>query len=292
MPVLTAPVQLRDNLYIAYSEYPHVDSGNVYLIAGSCPTLIDCGSPRAVPHLAANLAQLGLDIGDLDQVIATHGDYDHIQGFHELRQLNPDLRLYINRHDWPTMLAGDAYRNSSYLYRRPFVPFDASQCLPLEDGDVLPAGDTTLTVHHTPGHTEGSVCLLGEIDGRRVLFAGDAIGGSMKSLAGADLRIWANAAVTWRESLRRLEALTFDWVLNGHEPAASLPLTRPHVDRLFRSFGQMMNPWFLLGEDEPTVDAVPIAGSRPSPVVSRLVQVGPGIDSEGPGGEHQGDEGD
>jgi glyoxylase-like metal-dependent hydrolase (beta-lactamase superfamily II) len=250
MPVLTEPRQLSASLYIVYSEYPHVDSGNVYLITGRYPTLIDCGSQRAAPQLMRNMAQLGLEPGDMHQVIATHGDYDHTQGFHDLRRLRPDLLLRIHRHDWPTMLAGDTYRNSSYVYGRSFVPFEANQCLPLDEGDVLPAGDTTLTVHHTPGHTEGSVCLLGDVDGNGVLFAGDAIGGSMKSLAGADLQIWANAAVTWTESLGRLAALNFDWVLNGHEPVESLPLARTRVDRLFRSFGMMMNPWFLLGDDD------------------------------------------
>jgi len=85
-----------------------------------------------------------------------------------------------------------------------------------------------------------------------VLFAGDAIGGSMKSLAGADLQLWAKAMVTWAESLQRLGALSFDWVLNGHEPAGTLPLRRSHVDRLLESFGKMMNPWFLLDDDEVT----------------------------------------
>lgn len=250
MPVLTAPVQLSANLHIVYSEFPHVDSGNVYLMTGDHPTLIDCGSQRAVPQLIRNLAQLGLQVSDLTKVVATHGDYDHTQGFHDLQKFQPDLPLFINRHDWPAMLEGNTYRSSSYLYQRPFLPFEARHCLPLDAGDVVWAGNTSLTVHHTPGHTEGSVCLLGDIDGNRVLFAGDAIGGSMKSLTGADLRIWANAAVTWRESLRQLEALSFDWVLNGHEPADTLPLSRARVDRLLHSFGKMMNPWFLLGEEE------------------------------------------
>lgn len=250
MPVLTAPRQLSANLYVAYSEYPHVDSANVYLLAGEHPTLIDCGSQRAVPQLVRNLAQLGLQVSDVTKVIATHGDYDHTQGFHDLRRLHPDLALLINRHDWPAMLEGNTYRSSSYLYRRPFLPFEAQHCLPLDEGDVVRAGNTVLTVHHTPGHTEGSVCLLGETDGHGVLFAGDAIGGSMKSLTGADLRLWANAAVTWADSLQRLASLPFEWVLNGHEPADTLPLERAHVDRLLGSFGKMMNPWFLLGEEE------------------------------------------
>lgn len=250
MSQFTAPIQLSEHVFILYAEFPHVDSGNVFLITGEYPTLIDCGSQRVVPRIVDNLAQLGLDISDVVQVIATHGDYDHVQGYHQLHQLNPDLRLYIHRGDWQIVQEENPYGNASYVYGRPFVRFDEEQCLPLDDGDTIAAGNCSLTVHHAPGHTEGSVCLLGTIDGKAILFAGDAIGGAMRSLDGAILEIWAQAAVTWEQSLRRISGLEFDWVLNGHEPAANLPLYRSRIDRLVSSFGKMMNPWFLLSEHD------------------------------------------
>lgn len=250
MTALTVPVELSPHLFIVYSEDPHRDSGNAYLLTGDVPTLIDCGSHRAAPRLIANLAQLGLDVEDLAQVIATHGDYDHIQGYHDLRLLHPGLRLLLNRNDWPIVQGHDPYRNASYLYGNTFVPFTAEQCLPLDDGETIAAGDTELTVVHAPGHTEGSVCLLGTIDGHRVLFAGDAIGGAMRSLTGATLEIWVQAAVTWEGSLQRLSALEFDWVLNGHEPATGLPISRKRFDRAVLSFGRMLNPWFSLDDED------------------------------------------
>jgi len=71
MPMLTAPVQLSPHLYIVYFEFPHLHSGNVFLVAGLCPTLIDCGSERAVPQRLTILAQLGLEGRDFYQVITT-----------------------------------------------------------------------------------------------------------------------------------------------------------------------------------------------------------------------------
>lgn len=257
MPSLIAPVQLSPHLFVIYSEYPHRDSGNAYLITGRYPTLIDCGSHRAAPYLIDNLAQLGLRVEDLTQVIATHGDYDHIQGYHDLRLHLPDLRLYLHRKDWPIVQGNDPYQNASYLYREPFVPLTAEQCLPVDDGETIAAGDTMLTAYHTPGHTEGSVCLLGTIDGHVVLFAGDAVGGAMRSLEGAVLEIWAQAAVTWKQSLLRLTKLDFEWVLNGHEPAATLPLDRARFDRAVRSFGRMLSPWFSLDDDETPARDIP-----------------------------------
>jgi glyoxylase-like metal-dependent hydrolase (beta-lactamase superfamily II) len=276
MSVLSAPFQLSPHLYVLYAEFPHIDSANVYLITGDKPTLIDCGSPRAVPQMARNLELIGMTIADIAQVIVTHGDYDHIQGFHRLQSMNPGLQVYLHPHDWPIVQGNDSYRNASYLYSQPFLPFSDQRFLPIEDGDVLDAGSGQLTVVHTPGHTEGSVSLLGEVDGRAVLFAGDAIGGAMKSLSGAVLHLWAQAALTWQQSLHRLSSLEFEWVLNGHEPVETLPISRTHVDRLVKSFGKMLNPWFTLDEDEPKVsladDLPPLrplptfgSGSQPAP---------------------------
>lgn len=248
MSHLTEPVQLSEHVFIVYAEFPHADSGNVYLITGDRPALVDCGSDRAVPVLVDNLAQVGLEPGEIEQVIATHGDYDHVQGFHGLRRLNPDLRLLIHRQDLRTVQGENPYQTASYVYGRPFQRLDAQHCVPLDDGDMIPAGDTVLTVHHTPGHSEGSVCLLGEIDGHSILFAGDAVGGAMRSLDGASLELWARAMQTWKRSLAGLAELEFDWVLNGHEPVASLPISRWRFDRMAAHFGTMMNPWFSLSE--------------------------------------------
>ena len=250
MTRLAAPRQLSPHLFIVYAEFPHRDSGNVYLITGRSPTLIDCGSRRGAGSLLRNLAQLGVAVTDLTQVIATHGDCDHLQGYHELRRLNADLRIRIHSRDMDLVQLNVPYRNASYLYGNSFEPFLPEYCLPVADGDRIPAGDGELTVIHTPGHTEGSVCLLGEIDGRRVLFAGDTVGGSMRGLAGADVTIWVEGARTWERSLQRLAGLDFDWVLNGHEPEATLPIGRARFDRAICSFGQMLNPWFLIADGE------------------------------------------
>lgn len=259
MSPLLSPQALSDHLFVVYAEFPHCDSGNVYLITGRRPTLIDCGSRRAAPQLRENIAAAGIAVTDLVQVVATHGDCDHIQGYHDLRRENPALRLLLHEADWPLVREHDLYRNGGYLYRAPFMPIATDRCEPLRDGDRLPAGDGELHVLHTPGHTEGSVCLLGEIDGRQVLFAGDTIGGAMRGLDGADLAIWAQAARDWARSLQRIDPDAIDWVLNGHEPVTSLPLSRERLVRSIAAFGKMMNPWFFLAE--PEEEGHPAAGA-------------------------------
>ena len=41
----------------------------------------------------------------------------------------------------------------------------------LEDGSLIEFGDESLKVMHTPGHTPGSICLVGE----RLVFTGDTL---------------------------------------------------------------------------------------------------------------------
>jgi glyoxylase-like metal-dependent hydrolase (beta-lactamase superfamily II) len=256
MSRIAEPVSISANIHIVYAEFPHVHSGNVYLVTGKRPVLIDCGSAHAVPTLLRNLACLGMAITDIAQVIATHGDYDHIQGYHHLRALHPSLNLAIHEQDQAVVLGADPYRTSSYVYGAPFVPIGPEQCGSLRDGDVVAAGDGLLEVVHAPGHTEGSICLAGEIDGHHVLFAGDVVGGAMKSLEGADPAIWAHSLQTWSTSLGRLAGLEFEWILNGHEPARSLPIARDEFERRCRTFGRMLNPWFSLGDERSLGDPV------------------------------------
>ena len=57
-----------------------------------------------------------------------------------------------------------------------FAPFEIVPSVPaveLAEGGVVRFGEIRLRVLHTPGHTEGSVCLLSEDDG--LLFSGDTL---------------------------------------------------------------------------------------------------------------------
>ena len=254
MTRLTVPRQLSPHLFVVYAEHPHHDSANVYLVTGDVPVLIDSGSLLAAPHLLRNLASIGVDIRDIGHVLATHGHCDHMQGFQALHAANPDLQLLIHPLDAPFVQGTASGLDICTLYNSTFPPIPANECVPVRDGDRIPAGDGELLVIHTPGHTEGSICLWGEIDGHRVLFAGDTIEGAMPGFEGVEIETWAAAVRTWKDSLLRVAEFEIDWVLNGHEPARGLPLTRDRLDRGIASFGKMLNPWFFLAEDEPLAE--------------------------------------
>lgn len=51
---------------------------NAYLVDDGETTLIDAGTPNAVDDLRAELDEAGYDDDDIDRVLITHFDLDHV----------------------------------------------------------------------------------------------------------------------------------------------------------------------------------------------------------------------
>ena len=95
----------------------------------------------------------------------------------------------------------------------------------LAEGGLIRFGELRLRVLHTPGHTEGSVCLHAEDDG--ILFSGDTLfagGWGRTDLPGGDEGQMV-------ESLVRLCGLEDPMrVLPGHGPATTIGRERPWLE--------------------------------------------------------------
>ncbi len=113
-----------------------------------------------------------------------------------------------------------------------FAPFPIPPCVPaveLAEGGVIRFGDVRLDVLHTPGHTEGSVCLVSHEAG--VVFSGDTLfpgGWGRVDLPGGD-------PVAMVESLARLTTLPDALrVLPGHGRATTIAAERPWLELVVR----------------------------------------------------------
>ncbi|MDI6602771.1 MAG: MBL fold metallo-hydrolase [Patescibacteria group bacterium] len=97
-------------------------------------------------------------------IINTHGHWDHTLGNKIIKKIT-DAKILIH----------EAEKN--------FIGFKADKFL--KDGNKIKIGDSVLKIIHTPGHTKGSICLLGEKDksssfanarqGKNFLFTGDTL---------------------------------------------------------------------------------------------------------------------
>ena len=139
-------------------------------------------------------------------ILLTHGHFDHVGGVREIAEKTGcPVYLHENELSQPEeMTAGPLYYTHTY-----------------GEGDVLQLAGLTIRVLHTPGHTEGSVCLMVE----DTLFSGDTL--FMDSIGRTDFP--GGSFSQMQKSLRRLAAMDGDCrVLPGHGPETTLDTERKY----------------------------------------------------------------
>jgi hydroxyacylglutathione hydrolase len=134
-----------------------------------------------IPRIMALLAKHSLTV---KQILITHAHIDHIAGANRLKRLTGAPVLY-NQNDLPLVKMMDV--QATWLgVPTPTVenPDDT-----LEDGKLIAITGLSGSILHTPGHTEGSVCLY--LPTQTLLLAGDTLfAGSIgrTDLPGGDTR--------------------------------------------------------------------------------------------------------
>lgn len=228
-------VRLLGQFYVvAGDKLTHPWDASAYLIAGEEPTLIDCGSSEGYQALKRSLKLLGYEPRDIRRVIGTHGHWDHLSGMASLRE-ESDALLYLHEADRAAVESGDQDHTAAYLYGKPFPPVEVNR--PLSDGDILRINGYEFRVYHTPGHSPGSISLLTEISGMKLLISGDTWWGGYHPRIGSDLEVWA-------ESLDRLLGLDFDVMTIGHCPPTLIYDAKTKAQEARQQFRVYLNPWF------------------------------------------------
>lgn len=101
-------------------------------------------------------------------IILTHGHSDHICGVNEHKAEFPDARIVAYK-DEEAMLENPNLNQSPGFG----VPYSTKADILVSDGDELKVGDVTLKFIHTPGHTEGGMCIY--VKEAKALFSGDTL---------------------------------------------------------------------------------------------------------------------
>src|SRR5215475_2382385 len=118
-----------------------------------------------IPAIQAILQRHGLTV---KQIIITHAHIDHIAGAQRLKRLSGAPILY-NQNDLPLVKMMDVQASWLCVPTPEVEPPDSS----LTDGQTIAVSGLSGTVLHTPGHTQGSVCLY--LPQQSLLLAGDTL---------------------------------------------------------------------------------------------------------------------
>ncbi|MFC1980789.1 MBL fold metallo-hydrolase [Chloroflexota bacterium] len=137
-------------------------ASNCYIVGSEISKqgmIIDPGAEAE--RILRSIQELGLEIR---LIVLTHGHSDHIDGLKKVGEAT-GAELAVHADD------------ARYLKQQPSLSMPGSSdqdTLPdrlLSGGDSIDLGDTHFSVLHTPGHSLGSICLLGH----GLLFSGDTL---------------------------------------------------------------------------------------------------------------------
>lgn len=226
--------------------YRFRDTCWVYVLKdGGSAVLVDFGNGDVLEELAA------IGVERVSDVLMTHHHRDQGQGLP--RAAAAGVRVWVPASEQELFRGIDVHwqareLDNSYNNRQDrFSLLESVQIAgTLDDYREYRFGNLALTVIPTPGHTTGSLTLLGEHGGKRLAFTGDLIAGPGK--------LWSLAATQWSyngaegvaatlASLLDLRDREPEYLLPSHgeamnEPSAAIDLLSERLWELLRQRGQ------------------------------------------------------
>jgi len=157
------------------------------------PAIVDTGiASSPAEGMVPALEAIGRRIEDVRWILLTHGHIDHLGGAHALWELTGRrAKVVIHEADAPLLRSRRAHVEQYVDVRQQYidnpnaVEEQTKAANHVISGEMEPAmlvrggetlalgGDVTVSVHHIPGHTAGSVAYV--VDGQQSVFVGDAV---------------------------------------------------------------------------------------------------------------------
>ncbi|MBN2155809.1 MAG: MBL fold metallo-hydrolase [Candidatus Lokiarchaeota archaeon] len=203
--------QVTTNVYqIGGENISNSGDAGVFLIKckDDSIVLIDCGID-SYEVLIRNIEETGLDPNQLVGLVLTHAHVDHTGSAADFKKNFPELRIYA--HDWEREVIegrpGTEKITAASWYGITYKPVKVDVAVKkIEENMVI--GGTMFNFIHTPGHTPGSIAVLIQDEGKKVLFGQDIHGPFMQEF---------NSNIhDWISSMKLLLSKKADILCEGH----------------------------------------------------------------------------
>nr|WP_256392291.1 MBL fold metallo-hydrolase [Natronoarchaeum rubrum] len=184
---------------------------NAYLIDDGEVTLVDAGTPRSADDIRSRMAEIGYEPADIDRVLITHYDLDHVGG---IAGLDLDAPIYAREPDASHFegSASPSPTNRKGLFQRVVGVWVTRPDEPVRRVEDSIGG---FDAYATPGHTAGHTAFVHEE--LRTALVGDLVTGDDGALSTPPLPMTKDPSRN-AESIRELAAreLDVDVVAMGH----------------------------------------------------------------------------
>jgi glyoxylase-like metal-dependent hydrolase (beta-lactamase superfamily II) len=211
---MTNAQKILNNLYLVGSSSIS-GSGDCMIYAlgvGTEPNkaicLIDAGT-RYAEEIITNIQETDLANLSLKYMILTHCHFDHIGAAYQFQEIYPKLEIYAHKLDLNAIHGGKGSQQltAAGWYGAQLKPPHVEHVITYSHEKINLDG-TILECYHTPGHTPGSIVVLVEIEGKKVLFGQDIHGPFMQEF-NSNLK-------DYEKSMKLLLGLEADILCEGH----------------------------------------------------------------------------
>ena len=179
--------------------------------------LVDCGESGHGPRMLRETLSYFNVTEPVTHVIITHAHHDHCGGAKEIQSVG--AKIIVAKED-----AGRCENGGVWGM---YTPFDKGQAFSAFTPDIIINDDGELTINglsfefiKIPGHTKGSMAVRVNVDGKTVIFTGDALQTDGKNNVGNITFGWQGDPDFSREdvvnSMMKLMKYETDMILPGH----------------------------------------------------------------------------
>lgn len=200
-----------DGVTLLEVAWPEPVGANAYLVDDGEVTLVDAGPPLPRRSLEGEIRAAGYALGDVDRVLLTHYDIDHVGG---LARVDLDVPVYLGaldrrlvRRSWSPPWTH--HKGAFHRVVRRVYSLSETDLRGVADGDRIGG----FLAFHTPGHNPGHTVYLHPDSGAALL--GDLV---WNTTAGFAAPPWLDSYDTGRiaDSVARIADQRFEAACVGH----------------------------------------------------------------------------